>query len=240
MDMLGLCHESERYGYLLVSGKMPSFAQIARILGDTEKEVFALIGELQAAGVFSQNSDGIIFSRRMVRDGERSDEGREFVKKRWEPNNKKEVEVNRSPNSPPNRSPNSHPIPENTADPTTLEARCQKDLKPTKGFKSSGADGRAGVRKAPAPPAAPEQNHTPDWADDHPIWREFKHGGKISVREWSLFFSPCRPNGSPTSIICPNRYTRDSLEQKYDLALEKLFGETVNFKLEDPKKEAAQ
>lgn len=76
VDMLGLMHEAERYGLLMVSGRMLNERQLAAVLGDSEKDVRAWLAELEEAGVFSRDEDGTIFSRRMVRDKAREEENR--------------------------------------------------------------------------------------------------------------------------------------------------------------------
>ncbi|MFA6134710.1 MAG: hypothetical protein WC869_11910 [Phycisphaerae bacterium] len=96
-DLLALMHEAEPYGCLLVNGKPPSPAQLAAMLGGTARQVETLMAELEAAGVFSRDDEGVVYSRRMVRDQAASLEGREWVEKRW---------ANRGPTGGPNRDPN--------------------------------------------------------------------------------------------------------------------------------------
>jgi hypothetical protein len=43
-------------------------AQLARLIGETEGTLQPLLDELEVAGVFSRDADGVIFSRRMKRD----------------------------------------------------------------------------------------------------------------------------------------------------------------------------
>lgn len=70
MELLCIAHESERYGYLSINGKAMTPAQLARIVGETPALVTKLLREIEDAGVLSRTEDGIIFSRRMVRDEE--------------------------------------------------------------------------------------------------------------------------------------------------------------------------
>lgn len=67
-EMLCLMHECEPYGHMAVNGKPMKPAQIARLVGITEKEYQKLLQELMDSGVPSIAEDGSIFSRRMVRD----------------------------------------------------------------------------------------------------------------------------------------------------------------------------
>lgn len=68
MDMLGLMHEAEPYGELRLNGKALKPAGLAALLGDRVSDVSRWLLELEVAGVSSRTSDGVIFSRRMVRD----------------------------------------------------------------------------------------------------------------------------------------------------------------------------
>lgn len=72
MDMLSLMHEGVPYGHLLINGVAPSARQLASLVGAAEREVIALLAMLDEAGVFSKTDNGTIYSRRMVRDAERS------------------------------------------------------------------------------------------------------------------------------------------------------------------------
>lgn len=68
IDMLCIAHECEPYGHLTVNGKPMTAAQIGRHTGLTEREAKRLIAELDDAGVASRTEEGVIYSRRMVRD----------------------------------------------------------------------------------------------------------------------------------------------------------------------------
>jgi hypothetical protein len=67
-EMLCLMHECEPYGHLSVNGKPMKPAQVARLVGISEKEYQRLLSELMEAGVPSVSDEGCVFSRRMVRD----------------------------------------------------------------------------------------------------------------------------------------------------------------------------
>lgn len=85
MDLLCIMHEGEPYGHLTIGGKNPTARQIGIITGVSEKEAVRLLEELESVGVFSRNSDGVIYSRRMVRDKAASDAGRESGKRGGNP-----------------------------------------------------------------------------------------------------------------------------------------------------------
>jgi hypothetical protein len=74
--MLMAMHKSPKYGYLLqANGEQFTDEQIARAFSVPEADCAVYLIELKSAGVFSQNRNGIIFSRRMLRD--------ESVRKQW-------------------------------------------------------------------------------------------------------------------------------------------------------------
>ncbi|MGZ2484309.1 hypothetical protein ACVITL_002832 [Rhizobium pisi] len=72
IELLALMHEATPYGHLLVTGKSPTDAQIAVLAGAPSDQVTELLGELESSGVFSRTKDGVIYSRRMIRDEKKS------------------------------------------------------------------------------------------------------------------------------------------------------------------------
>ena len=81
IDMITLMHDCEPYGYLLVGGKPPSTAKLAAVLSGNEKEVQKLLAELEEANVFNRDSQGVIYSRRMVRDKKKADQDEQHGKR---------------------------------------------------------------------------------------------------------------------------------------------------------------
>lgn len=77
MELLCVAHEGDPYGHVTVNGRPLMNRQIATIAGVTEKEATKLLAELELGGVFSRTDDGVIFSRRMVRDREASEVARQ-------------------------------------------------------------------------------------------------------------------------------------------------------------------
>ncbi len=72
LRMMILAHDGDRYGYLSMNGVAlpPDF--IARKCGcDSVEQYTTLLSELLIAGVPSQTPEGIIYSRRMVRDAKK-------------------------------------------------------------------------------------------------------------------------------------------------------------------------
>ncbi len=68
MDILSLLHDGDPYGHLAVNGKERSIESVARIIGTTPKILKPLIDEMEENGLFSRSEEGVIFSRRMVRE----------------------------------------------------------------------------------------------------------------------------------------------------------------------------
>ena len=69
--MLCIAAESVRYGHVLLNGRQPSDAELARVVGGTAEEVAALVEELDRNGVFSRDRSGTIYCRRMIREAKK-------------------------------------------------------------------------------------------------------------------------------------------------------------------------
>lgn len=67
-EMLDLMHDGEPYGFLTAGGVPIQDGQLARMVGIPLKKCTAWLFELESRGVFSRTADGVIYSRRMVRD----------------------------------------------------------------------------------------------------------------------------------------------------------------------------
>lgn len=78
MEMLCVMHEATPRGYLVVNGKPMQERQIASLAGCTLDEVTDYLNELIDAGVCSVDDAGVILCRRMVRETERSEQGKAF------------------------------------------------------------------------------------------------------------------------------------------------------------------
>lgn len=68
IDMLALMHQAEPYGHLVFNGKAATPLTLSRMVGATPRDTARLVKELDDAGVFSRDEQGVIYSRRMVRD----------------------------------------------------------------------------------------------------------------------------------------------------------------------------
>jgi len=104
IECIAIMHEAQPYGHLVVNARPLNARQIAAIVGSSERDVTKLLAELEDAGVFSRTEAGVIFSRRMVRDNEKSEEGRTAIAKRWT-NKVDDAEPITPPITPPNRGP---------------------------------------------------------------------------------------------------------------------------------------
>ena len=70
IDMICLMHEGNPYGYLKVGDKVILPPILARMVGVSLHEIEGYLSELTEAGVCSTDSNGCIFSRRMIKDEE--------------------------------------------------------------------------------------------------------------------------------------------------------------------------
>lgn len=68
--MINLMHVGEPYGFLTTpeSGTPIGPAELARLLGESPASIKRLLAQLEAHKVFSRTGEGVIYSRRMVRD----------------------------------------------------------------------------------------------------------------------------------------------------------------------------
>ncbi|HEV7455132.1 MAG TPA: hypothetical protein VGN96_00030 [Roseococcus sp.] len=76
MDLIAVMHDASPYGHLLVGEAAPTNAALARLAGLSVQALVKLLRELEANNVLARTPDGIIYSRRMVRDEAARAEGR--------------------------------------------------------------------------------------------------------------------------------------------------------------------
>lgn len=70
VECLCIMHKSD--GFLTVNDRPLTDSQIAIKVGASTEQVKDLLLELESAGVFSRNRDGVIYSRRMLKDAKKS------------------------------------------------------------------------------------------------------------------------------------------------------------------------
>lgn len=81
LELIALMHRSERYGFLLINRKAPGERALAIQAGAAVDEVRSALAELEAEGVFSRDPEGLIYSRRMIRDEEKHLKASNFGKR---------------------------------------------------------------------------------------------------------------------------------------------------------------
>lgn len=205
VDLIGLMHDAEPYGHLLINGKAPTTKQLAAILGDSEKELKNLLVELESAGVFSKNEAGVITSRRMIRDEEKARQDANNGKRGGNPRVKRGVNPS-----------------DNGGDKAQMPDARRHDLKPNTRALSRG-------RRAAAQTQAVAQPATPtDWADEIPQWSAFK--SKLSVSEWQAWFASSHPNGAITTLVVPSEFAAGQIAGRYGSRLQAHFGEAFQIK----------
>nr|WP_050804230.1 hypothetical protein [Paracoccus sp. TRP] len=100
IEMIALMHEAVPYGHLLVAGRSPTDAQLAVLVGAPSDQIPELLGELDAAGVFSRTREGVIYSRKMTRTAKRTAIARKNGKKGGNPSLSKDRDNPPSDNPP--------------------------------------------------------------------------------------------------------------------------------------------
>lgn len=73
MEMLGLMHEADPYGHLIHVNRAMDLGTLSRLIGVDQVDVKRAVKELEANRVFSRTDEGVIFSRRMLRDKDKSE-----------------------------------------------------------------------------------------------------------------------------------------------------------------------
>jgi len=68
IDMICFMHEGQPYGYLKVGNKVILANNLARMVGESVSVVEDWLDELKQAGVYETTEEGVIYSRRMIRD----------------------------------------------------------------------------------------------------------------------------------------------------------------------------
>ena len=98
IEILCLCAESDEPGMLLVKGRAPSLPQLASLVAMSETEVVELLAELENNGVYSRTRAGVIYSRRMRNDAEKSRKNSKNGKLGGNPTLRKQTENQQSLN----------------------------------------------------------------------------------------------------------------------------------------------
>jgi len=77
IELLGLMHEAEPYGHLLIGGQIPTPKELSKVVGMSPKSITKALPELIQKRVCSVTEGGVIFSRKMVRDFAKHQQGQE-------------------------------------------------------------------------------------------------------------------------------------------------------------------
>ena len=73
MRMLHIMAYSEKFGFLMINGKQIGSKDLAKLVHEPEDSIKQLLDELRENGVYSVDSSGTIYCRRMVREAEISE-----------------------------------------------------------------------------------------------------------------------------------------------------------------------
>jgi hypothetical protein len=81
IDLLCVMMAGEPYGHLALNGKPMSDEQVARIIGMDVQAYKTHLAKLIEYGIPSETTDGMIYSRRLVKDHKKFTDGKKFGKK---------------------------------------------------------------------------------------------------------------------------------------------------------------
>lgn len=85
IDLITIMMEAEPFGHLLVNGAAPTEQEIAALTVTSTAVIRKAMAELAEKGVYSKTPEGVIYSRRMVKDAARLAEAREHGKRGGNP-----------------------------------------------------------------------------------------------------------------------------------------------------------
>lgn len=74
IDLLTFMMEAEPFGHLLINGKVPTVEMIGALTVTPPKVVKRALADLEENGVFSKTDQGVIYSRRMLKDAAKTAE----------------------------------------------------------------------------------------------------------------------------------------------------------------------
>ena len=86
LECMCIMHEAVPYGQLVINGRPVTDTQLASLTGVGLDLLADLVSELEDAGVFSRTAEGVIYSRRMIRDEKRARLARKNGKTGGNPN----------------------------------------------------------------------------------------------------------------------------------------------------------
>lgn len=98
IEMLCICHQADPRGDLKINNKAVDASMLSRLTGGTLEETKKCLQELEDAGVFSRRKNGVIYSRRMEKDENRSRKNRENGSKGGNPSLCNIVKIDHSVN----------------------------------------------------------------------------------------------------------------------------------------------
>lgn len=97
MRMLCLAAKATPVGHVKIGGEPCTVQDLARLVGESDETVTALLGELERRGVYSRSRNGTIYNRRMVGDAKRSETNSQNGKKGGEASVRKQKGIFGSP-----------------------------------------------------------------------------------------------------------------------------------------------
>ncbi len=234
IEMICVMHEAEPYGHLLINCRAPSHRQMAALFGVTEKDVVAMVTELEEAGVFSRTPEGVIYSRRMVKDEARRSKARVDGRKGGNPNLRgKEVEDTDNPNAevgltrgvnPQEAEAEAEAEKENPLTPLERGNRVNPDRgegRRSSGSRAAGSNPRAVAAAVKATASALKAAEFRAKAEAHALWPAFRD--RLTPAEFAGTIGQCeyRNGTDPPVLIAPTRFLRDHIRTQFRQRLER-------------------
>ena len=156
IEMLMLMHEGEPYGHLTIQGRPIDPEMLARLIGVDTAPARKMLRELEFNGVFSRTPEGLIFSRRMVRDEDARERRAEGGKAGAEHGNKGGSHGSKGGRPPKEKTPLTDDVMGG------LETPLGAEQKPPPSSSSSSASSEVSSEEAKASPAAGAATIEPD------------------------------------------------------------------------------
>ena len=201
LDLMAIMHQADPYGYLLVHGEKPTVAITARLTQDTVQEAAKYLAELVGKGVLSVREDGVLFSRKMVRDEEKRRISAESGRRGGNPALKRGVKG---------------------GDKDTLSPRGQRpDNKgPLRSPLLSGGDPPTTERVVGSPPETPSILELKD-----PRFTTFRK--LIGPIAWAAWFEEVELSDETGALWAPSKFASERIEVQFGVAYEKVFGRPI-------------
>jgi len=203
----------ERYGYLEMNGRPldQDMDALAKILGYTTVEVKHGIEELGRNHVFARTPEGVIFSRRMVRDHKKHEDFKIYGRKGGNPN------LNTPPQTPPLKDTDTNTTPNPNPNPNPI-AKDKGGVNPT--LNPTLNPPQEPTHKKPENIIPPDHDSVIALAQElgnkeegENFWLHFEAngwrvGGRSPMKNWHAALKKWMRNNSPGGVFAPSLFRK--------------------------------